>query len=158
MSERQVVAALPTCSIGLRTDPAGHIVEVIFLPPGTPTSVSAEKPIIRSFNLQLAEYLADPRYCFSLPLAPRGTPFQMRVRQAICRIPAGEIRYYSELARDLGSSARAIGQACGANPFPLIIPCHRVLAKTGLGGFAHAQAGWLIETKRWLLRHEGSPR
>ncbi len=59
------------------------------------------------------------------------------------------------MARTLGSAARAVGQACGANPFPLVVPCHRVLGSKGIGGFANHTEGWLIETKRWLLWHEG---
>lgn len=92
---------------------------------------------------------------FGFPSLNRGTPFQQRVWRAISEIPAGEIRTYGELSANIGGTARAVGQACGANPFPIVVPCHRVVAKTGIGGFANARDGWLLETKRWLLRHEG---
>ena len=107
-------------------------------------------------TLQLEEYFAGKRQAFDLPLAPSGTGFQRRVWAEISAIPAGQTRSYGELARQLGSAARAVGQACGANPFPLIVPCHRVTSAQGLGGFAHSSGGWLLEVKRWLLRHEGA--
>ncbi|MEC5386180.1 methylated-DNA--[protein]-cysteine S-methyltransferase [Uliginosibacterium sp. H3] len=92
---------------------------------------------------------------FDFPNMNRGTPFQRRVWKAIAEIPAGEIRTYGELSASVGGTARAVGQACGANPFPVVVPCHRVVAKTGIGGFANARDGWLLDTKRWLLKHEG---
>ena len=74
----------------------------------------------------------------------------------ISAIEAGRTRSYGELARELRSAARAVGQACGANPLPLVVPCHRVLAAGGIGGFAHSEGGFLLEVKRWLLAHEGA--
>lgn len=104
---------------------------------------------------QLAAWLDDPTTRFELPLATAGTPFQRRVWAAIAAIPCGETRSYGELARELGSSARAVGGACGANPLPIIVPCHRVIAANGrLGGFAHSDGGFLPKVKRWLLHHE----
>ncbi|HSD38895.1 MAG TPA: methylated-DNA--[protein]-cysteine S-methyltransferase [Rhodocyclaceae bacterium] len=99
--------------------------------------------------------MENPAQKFDFPVLNRGTPFQRRVWQAIAEIPAGEIRTYGELSASIGGTARAVGQACGANPFPIVVPCHRVVAKTGIGGFANARDGWLLETKRWLLKHEG---
>jgi methylated-DNA-[protein]-cysteine S-methyltransferase len=69
-------------------------------------------------------------------------------------IPRGRTRTYGELARELGGEARAVGQACGDNRLPIVIPCHRVVAADGIGGFAHATDGYPIEAKRWLLLHE----
>ncbi len=88
---------------------------------------------------------------FDLPLAPQGTAFQRRVWEALRRIPLGETRTYGDLARALDSAARAVGRANGANPLPILIPCHRVVAAGGLGGYS-APGG--IETKSWLLAHE----
>jgi methylated-DNA-[protein]-cysteine S-methyltransferase len=102
-----------------------------------------------------AAYFADPSHRIELPLRPSGTAFQRRVRQAIAAIPPGATRTYGELARALGSAARAVGGACRANPYPLIVPCHRVVARTGLGGFAGDRTGRLLDIKRRLLRHEG---
>ena len=73
----------------------------------------------------------------------------------IAAIPRGEVRTYGDLAKRLGSSARAVGQACGDNPVPIVVPCHRVVGANGIGGFAHAADGYLVATKRWLLAHEG---
>lgn len=101
---------------------------------------------------QLAEYFAGQRQIFDLPL-DLGTGFQARFLAALLAIPFGETRTYGDLARDLGVPAQAIGQACGANPIPVIVPCHRVLGAQGLGGFS-APGG--IETKVALLRHEGA--
>ncbi|MBI2318943.1 MAG: MGMT family protein, partial [Betaproteobacteria bacterium] len=84
------------------------------------------------------------------------TPFQRRVWSAIAAIAPGRTRSYGDIARELGSSARAVGQACGENSFPLVIPCHRVVSAAGIGGFAHSGGGYLLEAKRWLLGHEGA--
>lgn len=101
---------------------------------------------------QLAEYFAGQRRVFDLPLAT-GTGFQARFLQALIAIPYGETREYGQLARALGVPPQAIGQACGANPLPILIPCHRVLAATGLGGYSGPGG---VETKVALLRHEGA--
>jgi len=84
----------------------------------------------------------------------KGTPYQQRVWKAICAIPAGQVATYQEIAQQLGSGARAVANACGANHLPLLVPCHRVVAKTGLGGFMRGNPkGKTIKT--WLLKHEG---
>ena len=106
---------------------------------------------------QLRAYLKDPRFQFSLPLQPQGTHFQRRVWAGIAAIPAGATRTYGEVAAAIGSGPRAVGNACGANPYPLVVPCHRVVAAhQGLGGFARQRGGFLLDVKRWLLAHEGS--
>jgi methylated-DNA-[protein]-cysteine S-methyltransferase len=105
---------------------------------------------------QIERYVGDPEFRFDLPLAESGTPFQRRVWGKISAIDAGRTRSYGELARELGSAARAVGQACGANPLPLVVPCHRVLAAGGIGGFGHHEGGFHLAVKRWLLAHEGA--
>ncbi len=102
---------------------------------------------------QLLAYLEGRRRRFSLTLSPGGSDFQREVWSALLRIPWGETRTYGELARRLGreGAARAIGTANGANPLPLLIPCHRVVAASGLGGYSGGLA-----LKRWLLELEGS--
>ena len=92
-----------------------------------------------------------------MPLLIEGTPLQRSVWQAMCAIRRGTTRTYGALARELGADARAIGQACGDNRLPIVIPCHRVVAANGVGGFAHSTGGYLIEVKRWLLAHETRP-
>ena len=102
---------------------------------------------------ELAAYFAGDLRNFTLPLAPRGSEFQQGFYRALCAIPYGETRTYGDPAAELGVSAQAIGQACGANPIPILIPCHRVLSSTGLGGFSDAGG---VETKVALLRLEGA--
>ncbi|MCG6859767.1 MAG: methylated-DNA--[protein]-cysteine S-methyltransferase [Chromatiaceae bacterium] len=105
---------------------------------------------------QLVAYFEDAGCGFDLPLKLQGTPFQLRVWQALRKIPPGTTVSYGELARKLGTSARAIGGACRANPCPIVVPCHRVVARNGLGGFAGDSSGRKLEAKRWLLCHEGA--
>jgi methylated-DNA-[protein]-cysteine S-methyltransferase len=101
---------------------------------------------------EIMNYFRSPRIGFSLNLAPRGTDFQKRVWAALRNIPSGQTRSYGDIARELRSSPRAVGQANGANPICLIVPCHRVVASDGsLGGFAFG-----VATKRMLLEHEGA--
>ena len=103
---------------------------------------------------QLLRYFENPDMEFTLPLTPDGTPHQQKVWQAMRNIPLGETRSYGELAAELKSAAQAVGQACGANPIPIIIPCHRVVGKSGLGGFMRHSSGASLDIKRWLLAHE----
>ncbi len=124
-----------------------------FLPPGTPARAPKD-PVLQEAARQLAAYFADPRTRFDLPLAPDGTAFQRRVWQAMTRIPPGRTRSYGELAGELHSAPRAVGQACGANPLPVVVPCHRVVSASGIGGFGGATAGFMLDVKRWLLAHE----
>jgi len=104
----------------------------------------------------LLRYLENPDAQFSVPLDLNGTPHQKKVWQAMLAIPRGQTRGYGEIARELKSCAQAVGQACGANPIPVIVPCHRVVGKGGLGGFAHHRSGTHLDIKRWLLAHEGA--
>lgn len=103
---------------------------------------------------QLAEYFSNPDYIFNLPLLLKGTAHQNKVWQAMCAISRGNTRQYGELAHEISSSPRAVGQACGSNPIPIVIPCHRIVSKAGMGGFAHHRDGYELEIKRWLLTHE----
>lgn len=103
---------------------------------------------------QLAAYFDGSLSDFDLPLNPQGTDFQKKVWDLMRAIPYGGTRAYADLARDLNSAARAVGGACGANPIPVIIPCHRVLAAGGkMGGFSGGEG---IPTKVALLRLEGA--
>ncbi|WP_242467260.1 methylated-DNA--[protein]-cysteine S-methyltransferase [Ectothiorhodospira shaposhnikovii] len=105
---------------------------------------------------QLRHYFSDPSFIFDLPLDLRGTPFQLRIWSALRRIPSGEAISYGALARQQGSSPRAVGGACRANPLPVIAPCHRVIAADGsLRGYGGATCGAGLEVKSWLLAHEG---
>lgn len=152
--EPVAVTALPTCRVGLRILPGGLVQEIVFMPPEV--QICTDLAIGALFHQQLERYLSDPHYPIRFAVMQRGTLFQNRVWHAISAIPAGMTKTYGELAALLKTSPRALGQACGANPFPLLTPCHRVVARAGLGGFAHECAGWLLDTKRWLLAHEAS--
>jgi methylated-DNA-[protein]-cysteine S-methyltransferase len=113
-----------------------------------------ETPLLLEAKRQLERYFDGALRHFDLPLAPSGTPFRQKVWDAMQEIPAGETRSYGELAAAVGSAARAVGGACGANPIPVIIPCHRVLAAAGaLGGYS-GDGG--LDTKVALLRLEGA--
>ncbi len=122
-------------------------------PAHDPAVRSPASAVLSAAADQLAEYFGGRRRTFELPLAPRGSPFQRRVWAEMRRIPYGDTASYGALARRLSSAARAVGGACGANPLPIFIPCHRVVAAGGaLGGFSGGDG---LETKRILLRHEG---
>jgi methylated-DNA-[protein]-cysteine S-methyltransferase len=147
------ILAAPFGGLGVRIEDE-FLTGLDFLPPGTATRASTSL-LIKQIADQLDAYYADPGYVFTLPLAPRGTPFRRQVWQALEKIPAGKARTYGEVARELGSGPRAVGQAVGDNPIPIIIPCHRVIAANGgLGGFMHSRTGYSQDIKRWLLRHE----
>lgn len=123
---------------------------------GEPQAQPGETPLLARAAQQLSEYFAGTRRDFDLPLDPAGTPFQRRVWTEMARIPFGATESYGALARKTGSVARAVGGACGANPIPIVIPCHRVVAEGGaLGGFS---GGTGPETKRALLELEGVGR
>ncbi|HSV19253.1 MAG TPA: methylated-DNA--[protein]-cysteine S-methyltransferase [Casimicrobiaceae bacterium] len=144
----------PFATLAVRTQD-GAVTEVAYLARDARIVAPRERIAERAIQ-ELRRYLDDPEFRFSVPLAPRGTPFQQRVWDAIAAIPRGESRTYLEVARSVASAARAVGQACGANRIALIIPCHRVVGTRGaLGGFMHAAAGDPIAIKRWLLAHEG---
>jgi methylated-DNA-[protein]-cysteine S-methyltransferase len=147
------ILAAPFGGLGVRIEDE-CLTGLDFLPPGI-APVASTSALIRQIADQLDAYYADPGYSFTLPLAPYGTPFRHQVWQALEKIPAGETRTYGEVARQLNSGPRAVGQAVGDNPIPIIIPCHRVIAANGnLGGFMHSRTGYSQDIKRWLLRHE----
>ena len=110
-------------------------------------------PLLDKAAQQLVEYFSGDRTEFDLPLRVGGSDFQRRVCAAIAAIPFGETRTYGDLARDLQVPAQAVGQGCGGNPIPILIPCHRVLGAKGLGG---SSGGVGVETKVALLRLEGA--
>ena len=139
--------------LGIRDDGA-VLTGLDFLP--APTAVQPPRgELAIQVCHELEHYFSDPSATFSVPQRRGGTPFQQRVWAALVAIPAGRVLRYGELAAQLGASARAVGQACGSNPLPLLVPCHRVLAARGLGGFDHRQDGERLDIKLWLLGHEG---
>lgn len=111
------------------------------------------RPELNEAIAQLGAYFDGRLTAFDLPLAVEGSRFQRDVCDAMRAVPFGETLTYGDIAARLGAPAQAVGRACGGNPIPVIIPCHRVLGATSLGGFSAAGG---VETKVWLLRHEGA--
>jgi len=135
----------------------GQIVQVSWSPSpdGDRTQQSPDgetTPLLAEAARQMAAYFAGELTAFDLPLGPGGSEFERGIFDAMCAIPYGQTRTYGDIARELGTYGQPVGQACGANPIPVIIPCHRVLSATGLGGYS-GQGG--IETKIALLKLEG---
>jgi len=151
-----VVIEFPKMKVAVATHDA-RVVEIRFLPPSA-AEVLPRNALAAQAARQLERYRDDPDATFDLPVVVEGAPLQRAVWEAMCAIPRGKTRTYGEIARELGArfpaDARAIGQACGDNRLPIVIPCHRVVAADGIGGFGHATGGYLLEVKRWLLMHE----
>lgn len=150
--EYQATMPAPFAVLGVRTE-SDVLIGIDFLPPGTPAAAPVD-PFTLEVCRQLRAYLDDARRPFELPIAVGGTAFQRRVWNEIARIPCGQTRTYADVAARAGSGARAVGNACGANPVPLVIPCHRVVSSHGIGGFMNARGGIALDVKRWLLQHE----
>lgn len=149
----QAIVSAPSFSLGVRCN-NDEVTGIDFLEPCA--EVAPKTPLAKEAVRQLRGWLKDPQFAFGLPLAPAGTLFQRRVWAAIAAIPTGETRSYGEIAAVLKTGPRAVGNACGANPYPVVVPCHRVIAANqGLGGFARNGGNFLLDVKRWLLRHEG---
>jgi methylated-DNA-[protein]-cysteine S-methyltransferase len=143
----------PVGHLGIRLR-NGHLRRVEFLAEDAVLKAAAT-PAARSVVSAIRAYFKIGRYDGALDLELDGTGFQRRVWKALQAIPAGDVITYGALARELGSSARAVGNACRRNPVPVLVPCHRVVAQNGLGGFAGETNGRLVEIKRHLLAHEG---
>ena len=140
--------------LGIRCT-ADALTGIDFLPAGEKPQ-RATSAFAKTVFEQLLRYLENPDEQFTVPLELNGTPHQQKVWRAMLAIPRGQTRSYGEVAKELKSCAQAVGQACGANPIPIIVPCHRIVGKAGLGGFAHHRSGTHLDIKRWLLAHEGA--
>ncbi|HXJ08056.1 MAG TPA: methylated-DNA--[protein]-cysteine S-methyltransferase [Burkholderiales bacterium] len=147
-----VVLEFPKMKVGVKTRDA-QVVAIKYLPAET-AIVSPRNSLAEKAARQLEGYREDPDTKFDFPIRVEGNDLQRAVWLAMCAIPRGKTRTYGEIARELGTDARDIGRACGDNRLPIVIPCHRVVAADGIGGFGHATSGYLIEVKRWLLAHE----
>jgi methylated-DNA-[protein]-cysteine S-methyltransferase len=148
------IVATPWAGVALGVSVRGEFVTSIDFLAGNAPICTARVGIAREAVRQLQAYFRDPRYRFILPLELTGTLFQRKVWDALRRIPAGTTRGYGEVAQQLGSGARAVGGACRANPIPVVIPCHRIVAAHGLGGFMGATTGRGLHIKQQLLAHE----
>jgi methylated-DNA-[protein]-cysteine S-methyltransferase len=152
MKTYSAILSAPGFAIGVRCN-VDEITEISYLeaqPELKPTAPLAQEAV-----RQLRAWLKDPSFSFGLPLAPAGTHFQRKVWAQISSIPPGRTMSYGEVAAAIRSGPRAVGNACGANPYPIVVPCHRVVAANqALGGFARQRGGVLLDIKRWLLLHE----
>jgi methylated-DNA-[protein]-cysteine S-methyltransferase len=159
MAPFQACVRAPFATIGVSATDT-HVAGIRYLSPDVPALAPRRNTIAHLVCVQLQAYLEDPAFVFDLPLKISGTRHQIAVWEAMQAIPTGETRTYGELAKAIGSSARAVGGACGANPLPIVVPCHRVVGAGGaLGGFMGArEEGFELSIKRWLLAHEGARR
>ena len=148
----QACLKTPFAVLGIRTD-GDYLTHIEFLPRKHPTLEPLTPAAALAWD-QLDAYVKNSDFRFTLALSVEGTLHQMAVWRAMQQIPCGETRTYGELARSIKSAPRAVGQACGKNPVPIIIPCHRIVSSTGMGGFMCAQDGEPIKIKQWLLAHE----
>ena len=144
---------MPFAVLGIRTV-GERVTDIDYLPRGVATLAPLNRLAERVCG-QLERYLEDPQFRFDLPFEYDGTPFQCNVWRRVSEIAVGRTQTYADIARALRTAPRPVGGACGANRMPLVIPCHRVLAANGLGGFMRGRGGHGLEVKRWLLRHEG---
>ena len=103
---------------------------------------------------KLDDYFTGRLQDFSCPVSPMGTAHDIKVWQAMVAIPYGQTRTYGDIAKEIGSAAQAVGNACGRNPLPIIIPCHRIVGSSGIGGFSGSRGDETVSTKQWLLQHE----
>ncbi len=160
-STRIIATPLPNHYLGIDYN-LEQLLGIRFLTPSTANTTLAGDADLPSFTVQLItdleHYFTNPKTPFhTRARAPSGTAFQQRVWQAISTIPCGETRSYGQLAELLETAPRAVGGACRANPLPLVVPCHRVIASTsGNGGFLgqSANQGMSANIKQWLLDHE----
>ncbi len=150
----QAIIVAPFGKLGIRCSDT-DLLGIEFLPEKTKLQ-PPQSAMAKVICAELEAYLADAKHEIDLPFELVGTHHQCNVWQAMLNIPCGQTLTYGELAKRIGSSAQAVGQACGSNPIPVVIPCHRVVGKAGLGGFMHRSDNAAQDIKRWLLTHEKS--
>lgn len=146
------IVKAPFGAIGIRVE-YGKLCELSYLPPQYEPK-PGQDPLSKNIAKQVQAYFKNPDFEFDIDLPVVGTDHQRKVWDVINAIPRGSVLTYGQVAKRIGSAPRAVGQACGANWYPLIIPCHRVTATGGIGGFARHDGGFHQNVKRWLLRHE----
>lgn len=153
--DESAVLAAPFGRLGVAAH-AGVLTGIAFLPADTPLRAPISDGVCAQLAQELASYWDAPQHVFQLPWRAEGTLFQQRVWQVMLQIPPGQTLSYGQVAQQLASAPRAVGGACGRNPLPIVIPCHRIVAAGGLGGFNQGRDEGLLGVKRWLLRHEGA--
>lgn len=150
---KQFAAIVPAPFGAVGVMSRGLNLKIVLLPDSYEPVVSSDKTVMRVVQ-QIESYLANANNGFNLPMMLRGTPFQKSVWHEISAIPKGKVMTYDQIAKKIDSGARAVANACGENTLPLVIPCHRVVAQNGIGGFMQGDPNGL-KIKQWLLQHEG---
>jgi methylated-DNA-[protein]-cysteine S-methyltransferase len=135
-----------------------HLLHIHFLPMDVTAKAPKTNTVAHLASVQLMSYLDHADFEFDLPLKLAGSKHQLDVWQAMRNIAAGKTQTYGELAAVIDSSARAVGTVCGQNPVPIVVPCHRVVAANGLGGFMGGKQSNPLAIKRWLLLHESGQK
>jgi methylated-DNA-[protein]-cysteine S-methyltransferase len=153
------VISAPFGRLGVQTelvDGSLMISKIDYLPLNT-ALIPPGNALAKAFSKQCAQYFKNALYIFDVPLKPAGTVHQQKVWNATLGTEAGKTITYGEIAKKIKSGPRAVGTACGANPYPLVTPCHRVVSAQGLGGFMKEDSpGFYRQIKIWLLKHEGA--
>ena len=152
------VISAPFGRLGVQTelvDGSLMISKIDYLPPNA-ALIPPGNALAKAFLKQCTQYFNDASSIFDVPLKPAGTAHQQKVWNTTLGIEAGKTITYGEIAKKIKSGPRAVGTACGANPYPLVTPCHRVVSAQGLGGFMKEDSpGFYRQIKIWLLKHEG---
>jgi methylated-DNA-[protein]-cysteine S-methyltransferase len=158
-SSSYCVVAAPFGRLGILTelvDGSLMLTKIDYLPSDA-VLINPQNQLAKEVVRQCKAYFRDPNWEFDLPIKPAGTEHQKKVWSCIQDIPPGKTKTYGEVAKLIKSGARAVGTACGANPYPLIAPCHRVVSASGIGGFMKENSpGLYRQIKIWLLKHEGA--
>ena len=158
-TQEYCVISAPFGRLGVQTelmDGSLMISRVDYLPPNA-VLLPSNNDLACLFAIQCEQYFQNPGFVFDLPAKPAGTIHQQKVWSATQDIQVGDTQTYGEIAKKIQSGPRAVGAACGANPFPLITPCHRVVSAQGIGGFMKENnPGFYRQVKLWLLKHEGA--
>jgi len=150
------VIAAPFGCLGIATEmvDGSLMVSKIEYLPASAMLLSPKNALAKAAEKQFKAYFKNPDHQFDLPIKPAGTEHQQKVWRSIQAIPVGKTKTYGEIASKINSGARAVGTACGANPYPIIAPCHRVVSAQGIGGFMKENApGLYRQIKIWLLKH-----
>lgn len=154
----QAIIPSPIGYIGIQTQ-GDYLISLTLLPMSGHTLRKPNDYFTLEVTAQINAYFVNPKFIFNIPVALNGTPFQKRVWANIQKVPSGAVSSYGELSSTLNSGPRAVANACAMNCLLLIIPCHRIVAKNGLGGFSGNRLGNYednLHIKRWLLKHEQS--
>jgi len=147
---------VPTClsHLAVRVND-GQLQELVFISNRSPLKTATD-PFAKRVVKQLRYYFSNPDFKFDLALAPSGTDFQKRVWRKLRSCPSGKVWSYGKLADLVNSAPRAVGGACRHNPIPVVVPCHRIVAKQGIGGYSGETSGNYLAIKQWLLQHESA--